>query len=112
MEYRLPVGTIVTINDIKYPIVLIGHELAINNQKRYNYTGVLHPVGFSPDVDMVFFNHEDVEDIIQLGLSDFDHTAFSDMLDLEFGKNIYKDVEKDEEVLSQDILNDEEYIKL
>lgn len=112
MEFRLPIGTILTINDIKYPVLLIGHELTINDGVRYNYTGVLHPVGFSPDVDMMFFNHSDIKEILQIGLADFEHVTFSDLLDLEFGKNIYEKVEINEKDLESDSSTEDDYFEL
>lgn len=112
MEFRLPIGTLVSIENIKYPVLIVGHELTIKDGARYNYTGVLHPVGFSPDVDMMFFNHDDVENIIQLGITDFEHVSFSDLLDLEFGKCVYEDIEINKEILEKDLINEEEFIEL
>lgn len=107
MEFRLPIGTFITIKEINYPILIIGHELAIKGGERYNYTGVLHPVGYSPDLDMMFFNHEDIENIIQIGIADFEHVTFSDLLDLEFGTEIYKDIELNKEKIEEDEINDD-----
>lgn len=112
MEFRLPIGSLITIKEVNYPVLIIGHELALEGGERYNYTGVLHPVGYSPDLDMLFFNHADIENIVQLGIADIEHVAFSDLLDLELGKGIYKDIEIDNTHLKEDQVTDDDFIEL
>lgn len=91
---RFPVGTLVTINELDYPIVIIGHEIWLEAEnKRFNYIGVQYPVGFIPDGEYVFLDHDQVVDILNLGLLHEQHVVLSDMLDMEFKVGMYSEVE-------------------
>lgn len=52
---RLPVGTLVTIENLERPVAIIGHEIFLESEgRRFNYMGVEYPAGFHPDGDFAF----------------------------------------------------------
>lgn len=105
---RYPVGTLVTMSDFNYPILIIAHEMWLESEgKRYNYMGVQYPVGFLPEGEFVFLDHDMVIDILNLGFLHPEHVAFSDMLDMEFKVGMYaeaKDIELAVEVQEEEFL--------
>lgn len=90
---RLPVGTLVTIENLERPVVIIGHEILLESEgRRFNYMGVEYPSGFHPEGNFAFFNKEQIIDILNLGLLHPEHALISDMLDMEFKVGMYSEV--------------------
>lgn len=98
---RLPIGTLVTIEHVDYPLLIIGHEYFVKHENRnFNYLGLIYPIGLLPDSDFVFFDFEQIEQIVQLGYMHEDHVLLSDMLDMETKTGIYRDVTNLEEEIN------------
>lgn len=107
---RYPVGTLVTIDGYNYPILIIAHEIWFEAEsKRYNYMGVQYPVGFIPEGEFIFLDHDQVIDILNLGLLHSEHVAFSDMLDMELKVGLYSEAN---DIEANDMIDEEEYLEL
>lgn len=108
---RFPVETLVTAEKLDYPVVIIEHEFWLEAEnKRFNYIGVQYPVGFIPEGEYVFLDHDQVEGILNLGLLHEQHVVLSEMLDLEFKVGVYAE---SNDVKFDDVIEEQEgYLEL
>ncbi|HAC0715840.1 TPA_asm: DUF4176 domain-containing protein [Listeria monocytogenes] len=70
----LPIGTVLYINESLKKVMIIGRKLMKEkNGKNYyfDYTGCLFPEGIVGE-EVLFFNEDDISDVVHLGLIDAD----------------------------------------
>lgn len=75
----LPIGTVVILKGATKRVMITGFCI-INKDKMYDYTGCLYPEGFVTTKDFLIFNHEDIDKIYYMGLSDDDDKKFKEHL--------------------------------
>lgn len=67
-NYLVPLGSIIIVEGEK--LLIISRGVAFENKTKYvDYVGVRHPIGLKGD-ELLRFNNEDIDEIIQLGLDD------------------------------------------
>lgn len=71
MKHFLPIGTVVklkTTNDTVLNIMVIGRTMRVPDKGDFQYSGVVYPYGFVGEDTGVFFNEEQIEEVIYEGL--------------------------------------------
>lgn len=88
----LPVGTVVLLKGAKKRLMITGF-CSFDEQKKdkaYDYTGCLYPEGIISSKQMALFDHNQIEKIYHLGLSDDEEKAFKSNLIKELNNIIEK----------------------
>lgn len=78
----LPLGTVVLLKDAKKRIMIIGFyaKSKENNKKIYDYMGCLFPEGVISSEQTLLFDHNQIDKIYFLGLSDNEEKEFKNKL--------------------------------
>lgn len=80
-EKYLPIGSVVMLKSGKKRIMITGFCCqTTESNKMYDYTGCLYPEGYLSSDKMLLFNHEDIEKIYCIGLSDDEEKEFKKKL--------------------------------
>ena len=77
-EKVLPLGTIVYLKEGNTKLMIVGRGAAFNDgveDKVSDYVGVIYPNGIDPN-DALFFNHEDIDEVVFEGYSDEEETRY------------------------------------
>lgn len=78
----LPIGTIVKLNKIKKTVMIYGrHQIQTSSNKIYDYIAVPYPEGNLTNDFNVFFNREQIEDIIFKGYESETELALREKID-------------------------------
>lgn len=93
-EKFLPIGTVVMLKGGKKRVMITGFcSMDINNKENvYDYCGCLFPEGFITSNQTLLFNHEQIEEVFHLGLSDDEEKQFKEKLNTVLIK--YKESKK------------------
>jgi len=71
LEDMLPFGSIVSLKGGTRKVMIIGvFQIALENNKMYDYCGCAHPYGYLNSDDIFLFNHDKIEKIYFRGYSD------------------------------------------
>jgi len=91
-EKYLPLGSVVLLKGAKHRISIIGFCFTIKekNNRQYDYVGVPYPEGFLGISHIMYFDHSDIESIINVAFSDDEEKDFKKRLK-ETVKRITKD---------------------
>ena len=83
MKNRLPIGTIVLLKGGLKRIMITGFycEAAEQENKLYDYCGLLYPEGYLKPNELLLFDHSQIEKIFYLGLNDHENKEFQKKLD-------------------------------
>lgn len=74
-------GTIVTLFDNTKPLMIYGRlQLQAGFEKIWDYVACLYPEGNISDQYNVFFNHEDVENVLFVGYQTEDDRSYQQLL--------------------------------
>lgn len=98
-NYLLPIGSVVLLND-KNKMMISGRALIQENDGVETYTdyaGFVFPTGMT-DENKYVFNHEDIMEIIQVGLQDMENDKLNESIKVwldETKINKFKKVNKD-----------------
>lgn len=87
-EKFLPIGTVVMLKGGKKRIMITGF-CSINEQqedKIYDYSACLYPEGIVTSNQTLLFDHEQIEEVFHLGLSDDEEQQFKDKLNIVLSK--------------------------
>ena len=81
-EKFLPIGTVVMLKGGTKRLMITGFCMMDKNNKdkMYDYCGCLYPEGIISSEQTALFDHEQIEKIDHLGLSDDDEKAFKEKL--------------------------------
>ena len=64
----LPIGSVVIINDGSQPVMIYGRkQINTDDEKVWDYVGCLYPEGNLGEEYNVFFNDEDIKEILFIG---------------------------------------------
>jgi len=90
----LPIGSVVLLKAGVKKLMIIGIKQikTDENDKEFDYIGVLYPEGFLGNETNFLFNHDDINDIIFTGYSNPERAEF-----LAFIDEAYKKLENKEE---------------
>lgn len=77
-ERMLPIGTIVKLKKEDNNFIIVGYDPqgSPNPEHIYDYSGFIHPVGFSGKYQVHQFDKEQIEEIIALGYQDKEQMEF------------------------------------
>lgn len=79
----LPIGTVVLLKNGKKRIMITGFCVIPeeNKNKMFDYTGVLFPEGSIDSKQGLMFDHDQIDKVYHLGLSDDEEKQFKEKLD-------------------------------
>jgi len=82
LEKFLPIGSIVLLKDAKKKLMITGFCLVTkqNVNKVYDYSGCVYPEGIITSEQTVLFNHNQIENVINLGYSDAEDKEYRNKL--------------------------------
>ncbi len=66
-SYFLPIGSIVQLKDLNFPVVIQGLMLKNEQGKEYPFVGSPYPQGFMADEELIYFDKDEIEKVIYLG---------------------------------------------
>ncbi len=88
VEKYLPIGTVVMLKNGSKRVMITGFCCANEKaEKIYDYCGCLYPEGYISSDKSLLFDHEQIEKVYYLGLSDQEDKEFKEKL-TELVKNI------------------------
>ena len=82
-EGLLPIGSVVTLKDADKSLMIVGRSQtpADDDNKFYDYSGILYPEGYLDRQHLALFNHEDIEEVRYIGYIDFVQRNFTEILE-------------------------------
>ena len=83
----LPIGTVVTLKEDTKKVMIIGFCTINDKKEMFYYTGCPYPEGIVAPDKIVAFNHNDINQIFQLGIENEETKTFSNALN-EIVKNM------------------------
>ena len=79
-EKYLPVGTVVLLKDATKKVMIVGYFPMDEKKEVYDYTACVYPEGIlSPDKSLAF-NHNQIKEIIHMGLEDAESKKINEEL--------------------------------
>ena len=97
--YILPLGTVVRLKEGSLPIMIVGRAPLYedNGKMGYcDYAAVFYPQGLVDSSQFLFFNHEDIEEIIFEGYRSEEEVAFAEAYEENIQKAAYPKIQADE----------------
>ncbi len=81
-EKYLPIGTVVMLKGGKKRVMITGFCSISDNDKTkvFDYSGCLYPEGFLSSNQTLLFNHDQIDKVFYLGLSDDEEKEFKQKL--------------------------------
>ncbi|MBP3460851.1 MAG: DUF4176 domain-containing protein [Bacilli bacterium] len=80
-EKYLPIGTVVLLKGGTKRVMITGFcVMSSQNNKIYDYTGCLYPEGYVSQNNVMLFDHNQIDKIYYLGLSDNEEKMFKQKL--------------------------------
>lgn len=77
----LPIGSVVLLKEGKKRLMIYGIlQKNKNEEKEFDYVGVLYPEGHIGNKFQYLFNHEDIEEIVFRGFEDAERENFLEKL--------------------------------
>lgn len=71
MEKYLPLGTVVLLKGATRKLMIVGYcPKTLEDNKTYDYSGVLYPYGLIKSDEVGLFNHDSIDKVIHLGIDD------------------------------------------
>lgn len=80
IDQLLPIGSIVTLPDINYRMMIIGIKQLSADNHEYDYIGVPYPSGLMGDDSTLLFNDDEIIEINNIGFQDSERFQFIDEL--------------------------------
>ena len=78
-EY-LPIGTVVMLEKDIMLYMIVGYFNRINEENVYDYIAVGYPYGLVAMESLFYFNHENVDEVIQMGMLGEEYLYFNKLL--------------------------------
>ncbi len=73
---HLPLGSIVTLHDCNFEVMIIGYSMKTKDNYVYDYCGCEHPVGLVNKDSILCFDKENIEKIRKIGYLDEEAKIF------------------------------------
>ena len=84
----LPIGSIVLLEGAEKKLMIFGVGLTqLEENKDFDYIGVVYPEGNMGEGSQFLFNHSDIEEIVFRGYEDEERDNFLEMLNSYFEEN-------------------------
>lgn len=84
----LPIGSIVLLEGAEKKLMIFGvGQTQLEENKDFDYIGVVYPEGNMGEGSQFLFNHSDIEEIVFRGYEDEERDNFLEMLNSYFGEN-------------------------
>ena len=78
----LPIGTVVILNESKKRVMIVGvAQRGENQDKIWDYCGVVFPEGYMSADKLFLFDNEQIERVYHVGLLDSESIEFKDKLE-------------------------------
>lgn len=79
----LPIGSVVLIGNSKKKVMIVGvcQKGGSEEEKIWDYTGVIYPEGYLDSQKMFLFNNEQITQVFALGYQDEEQLAFKEKAD-------------------------------
>lgn len=82
MNRLLPIGSVVLIGNAEKRVMIVGVcQRSANDDKLWDYVGVVFPEGYLSGERMIMFNHESITRLYFVGLQDMEQLEFGDKLE-------------------------------
>ena len=90
----LPIGTVVMLKGASKRLMITGFCTmpADKKDEMYDYSGCLYPEGFLSSDQTALFNHDQIEKIYHVGLSDEEDKKFKQTLEVILNNTAKKDI--------------------
>jgi len=92
-DHILPLGTVVKVKKGVQELMIIGRAQLYNSGGTigyFDYAAVLYPQGIISNSQFLFFNDEDVEEVVFEGYRNEAEIAFAESYEESVGKSTYK----------------------
>ena len=76
MKELLPIGTVVLLKDATKKIMIIGYLPVTEDDKKFDYAGVMWPEGLLSADKTLLFNNEDIDDVFFNGFKNNESEEF------------------------------------
>lgn len=84
----LPIGSIVLLEGAEKKLMIFGvGQTQLEENKDFDYIGVVYPEGNMGEGSQFLFNHSDIEEIVFRGYEDEERESFLEMLNSYFEEN-------------------------
>lgn len=84
----LPIGSIVLLEGAEKELMIFGvGQTQLEENKDFDYIGVVYPEGNMGEGSQFLFNHSDIEEIVFRGYEDEERDNFLEMLNSYFEEN-------------------------
>lgn len=84
----LPIGSIVLLEGAEKKLMIFGvGQTQLEENKDFDYIGVVYPEGNMGEGSQFLFNHSDIEEIVFRGYEDEERDNFLEMLNSYFEEN-------------------------
>ena len=84
----LPIGSIVLLEGVEKKLMIFGvGQTQLEENKDFDYIGVVYPEGNMGEGSQFLFNHSDIEEIVFRGYEDEERDNFLEMLNSYFEEN-------------------------
>ena len=83
----LPIGSIVLLEGAEKKLMIFGVGQTLEENKDFDYIGVVYPEGNMGEGSQFLFNHSDIEEIVFRGYEDEERDNFLEMLNSYFEEN-------------------------
>lgn len=84
----LPIGSIVLLEGAEKKLMIFGvGQTQLEENKDFDYIGVVYPEGNMGEGSQFLFNHSDIEEVIFRGYEDEERESFLEMLNSYFEEN-------------------------
>lgn len=75
-----PIGTIILLNEGKRKIMILNRGSLCKNEEGeinyFDYSGCIYPVGLDPQVPMIYFNEENIAQVVHEGYRDSEEQKY------------------------------------
>ena len=78
LDELLPIGSIVTLPDINFRMMIIGIKQLSADNHEYDYMGVPYPSGLVGEDSMLMFNQDEIVEVNYVGFQDSERFQFID----------------------------------
>lgn len=76
MKNLLPIGTVILLKEATKKIMIIGYLQVTEDNKTFDYSGVIYPEGSLSSDQSLLFNNEDIDKVFFNGYKNEEYDAF------------------------------------
>ncbi|ARJ20673.1 hypothetical protein B7492_05265 [Bacillus mycoides] len=76
----LPIGTVVKLEDMEQSVMIIGRMAISEDKREFDYVGVLYPIGFIGNENVLCFNYDKITEEMHKGYMTDEELALREKL--------------------------------